>query len=234
MIPKINLISDSSIEILFPNEISKDINKKIRMLTKVINEKIGDDIVDIIPAYHNILINFDCLKTNSRIFYNKVKKIVATPLNEQTYKIEVVEIPVCYEKPFSLDIEDVCKINNMSKEELIKRHTSPEYLVYMIGFTPGFPYLGGMDNSISTPRKKQPRTSIPAGSVGIAGSQTGIYPIESPGGWQIIGQTPYNLFDPYREPAVLIEAGQYIKFRSISKGEFESIVENLEVNNGKF
>src|SRR6056297_976467 len=217
MIPNINLISDSSIEILFPTEINQDINKKIRILTKVINEKMGNDIVDIIPAY-----------------YNKVKKIIASPLNEETYKKEVVEIPVCYEKPFSLDIENVCKANNISKEELIKKHTSPDYLVYMIGFTPGFPYLGGMDNSISTPRKKQPRTSIPAGSVGIAGSQTGIYPIESPGGWQIIGQTPYNLFDPDRNPAVLIEAGQYIRFRSISKDEFKSIVENLEVNNGKF
>lgn len=234
MIPKINLISDSSIEILFPNEINKDINKKIRMLTKVINEKIGDDIVDIIPAYHNILINFDCLKTDPRVFYKEIKKIVANPLDEEIYKKEIVEIPVCYEKPFNFDIQDVCRANNLSKEEVIKRHTFPEYLVYMIGFTPGFPYLGGMDNSISTPRKQQPRTSIPAGSVGIAGSQTGIYPVESPGGWQIIGRTPYNLFDPYRNPAVLIEAGQYIKFKSITKDEFKSIVDDMEVCNGKF
>jgi KipI family sensor histidine kinase inhibitor len=233
MLPYINLISDNSIEILFTAEISKKTNKQIRIITKEIKSALGNELIDIIPAYHNILINFDCIRSNPTNIIKKIKSIISNSKIGEKYKKEIVEIPVCYEKPYSLDIDFVCNSHNISKNDLIKKHTNPEYLVYMIGFTPGFPYLGGMDSDIATPRKKKPRTFIPSGSVGIAGSQTGIYPIESPGGWQIIGRTPYNLFDPYREPAVMIEVGQYIKFRSISKKEYNHISSQMEAKNGK-
>lgn len=122
--------------------------------------------------------------------------------------------------------------NKISQGEVIKIHTSMEYLIYMIGFTPGFPYLGGMNDKIATPRLQTPRTKIPVGSVGIAGNQTGIYPIESPGGWQLIGRTPVKLYDPYRKDPVLLNAGDYIKFVQIDEEEYENI-EALE-REGKY
>lgn len=232
MKPKIMVISDNSIIIEYPPAISEEINGNIRSVTKAIKSRLGDEIVDIIPAYHNIIIGYDCLAVDPEVLCEKISVLVSGIEKSGAEEKEIVEIPVCYEEPYGLDMEDVCRIHNISKEELIRKHTKPEYLVYMIGFTPGFPYLGGMDESLATPRKKEPRSKIPAGSVGIAGSQTGVYPIASPGGWQIIGRTPLKLFDPYRENPVMIEAGQYIRYVSISAEEFEKIERSLEVENG--
>ncbi|SHJ20455.1 sensor histidine kinase inhibitor, KipI family [Dethiosulfatibacter aminovorans DSM 17477] len=232
MKPKVMAISDNSIMIEYPAEISEEINRCIRSVTREIGDRISDLIVDIIPAYHTITVNYDCLDVDYNSLLEKIEEIVSMSMDDGDEEREIVEIPVCYEEPYGLDIDEVCSIHNMTREELVKRHTAPEYLVYMVGFTPGFPYLGGMDESIATPRKKEPRSRIPAGSVGIAGSQTGVYPIESPGGWQIIGRTPLKLFDPYRENPVLIEAGQYIKYRSISSKEYEEMERNPEVDHG--
>lgn len=229
---KIMTISDNSIMIEYPAEISEEINSHIRSVTKGIKRRLGDYIVDIIPAYHNIIVGYDCLKVAPVTLCEKIFEIVSEIEEAGAEDREIVKIPVCYEEPYGLDMDDVCEIHGISKMDLVRKHTEPEYLVYMIGFTPGFPYLGGMDKSLATPRKKKPRSKIPAGSVGIAGSQTGIYPIESPGGWQIIGRTPLRLFDPYRENPVMIEAGQYIKYVSISAEEFEKIERSLEVQNG--
>lgn len=232
MKPKIMVISDNSIIIEYPPVISQEINSNIRSLAKAVKKSLSQEIVDIIPAYHNIIIGYDCLLVDPKILCDKISALVSGIKESDADEKEIVEFPVCYESPYGLDIEDVCNIHNISKEELIRKHTAPEYLVYMIGFTPGFPYLGGMDESLATPRKKEPRSKIPAGSVGIAGSQTGVYPIASPGGWQIIGRTPLKLFDPYRDNPVMIEAGQYIKYVSISAEEFEKIESSLEVQNG--
>ena len=145
---------------------------------------------------------------------------------------EIIEVPVLYGGEYGPDIENIASHNNLSVEEVIKIHTSGEYLVYMLGFTPGFPYLGGMDKRIATPRLTTPRTKIPAGSVGIAGEQTGLYPIESPGGWQLLGRTPLNFFDPMKENPFIVTSGQYIKFTAISKKEYDEITE--QVKNGTY
>jgi KipI family sensor histidine kinase inhibitor len=229
---KIMVISDNSIIIEYPPTISQEVNRNIRDLVKEIKNKLSEEIVDIIPAYHNIIVGYDCLEVDPLVLSDKISAIVSEISKSDVKEREIVEIPVCYEDPYGLDMDDVCEMHGISKEELIMKHTKPEYLVYMIGFTPGFPYLGGMDESLATPRKKEPRSKIPAGSVGIAGSQTGVYPITSPGGWQIIGRTPLKLFDPYRDNPVMIEAGQYIKYISISAKEFEDIERSLEVQNG--
>lgn len=121
------------------------------------------------------------------------------------------------------DIENVADHNGKTVEEVIRIHTSTEYLIYMLGFIAGFPYLGGMSKEIATPRLKSPRVKIDGGSVGIAGEQTGVYPVDSPGGWQLIGRTPLKLYDADREKPVLLEAGQYIKFRSITAEEYRKI-----------
>jgi inhibitor of KinA len=143
------------------------------------------------------------------------------PLNEDDELSRVVTIPVCYEKEFAPDIEYLAKEKNIPVEEVIRIHISKQYRIYMLGFLPGFPYMGEVDDRIVVPRKPQPVT-VAAGSVGIAGKQTGIYPLVSPGGWQIIGRTPLKIFDAEKEAPTLLRAGDTVQFISISKDEFES------------
>jgi inhibitor of KinA len=131
----------------------------------------------------------------------------------------VVEIPVCYGGAFGPDLDDVARHHGLTPDEVVRIHTAGDYLVYMIGFAPGFPYLGGMSERIATPRRPVPRTLVPASSVGIGGSQTGVYPIASPGGWQLIGRTPLRLFAPEREPATLLRMGDRVRFRAIPPDE---------------
>ena len=153
----------------------------------------------------------------------KLKSLLGQLDHIQIPPSDVLEIPVLYGGGAGPDLEFVAQHNNKTPEEVIKIHTSAEYLIYMLGFTPGFTYLGGMDESIATPRLKQPRVKIPAGSVGIAGSQTGVYPIDSPGGWQLIGRTPVRMYDPNRADPILPKAGEYIKFYAITQEEFDEI-----------
>jgi len=138
-------------------------------------------------------------------------------------KKKVIEIPVCYGGSFGPDLEIVAKHHHLTPEQVIHIHSKPKYLVHMIGFAPGFPYLGGLNEEIATPRRQSPRVKIPAGSVGIAGNQTGVYPIESPGGWQIIGRTPVKLFNPHKTPPTLLQTGNYITFKPISRKEYEQL-----------
>ena len=140
---------------------------------------------------------------------------------------DVLEIPVLYGGEMGPDLAFVAQNAGISEEEVVKIHTSTEYLIYMLGFTPGFTYLGGMSDKIATPRLKQPRVKIPAGSVGIAGKQTGVYPVDSPGGWQLIGRTPVKMYDPDREVPILPQAGQYIKFKAVSQAEYDKIAEEV-------
>ncbi|MEW9125004.1 MAG: 5-oxoprolinase subunit PxpB, partial [Thermotaleaceae bacterium] len=141
------------------------------------------------------------------------------------------EIPTCYHEDFGPDIHFVAQQNQLSIDEVISIHSNNEYLIYMLGFTPGYCYLGGMSEKIAAPRLSKPRTAVAAGSVGIAGTQTGIYPIESPGGWQLIGRTPLDLYNPAREEnPILLEAGNYIRFLPITKEEYRDIQQNINQN----
>ncbi|MEO8351284.1 MAG: 5-oxoprolinase subunit PxpB [Chthoniobacteraceae bacterium] len=135
----------------------------------------------------------------------------------------VVEIPVCYEGDFAPDLEDVARHAAMTMAEVIQLHTSAEYHVHCLGFSPGFPYLGGLPSALATPRRAHPRTRVPAGAVGIGGKQTGIYPSASPGGWNLIGRSPVRLFDPSSEPPALLRAGDIVRFVPITRAEFDSV-----------
>ena len=143
-------------------------------------------------------------------------------------KPSVYYLPVAYGGEFGPDLSFVSKHTGLTGEEVIKIHTGTDYLIYMLGFTPGFPYLGGMDSRLATPRLATPRTKIPAGSVGIAASQTGIYPVQSPGGWQLIGQTPVKLFEPTAQKPVLLNAGDYIRFFEVTPEEYRLIAASAE------
>jgi inhibitor of KinA len=135
----------------------------------------------------------------------------------------LVEIPVCYDPEYALDIDDVARRANISPGEVVRLHSSAEYRVACIGFVPGFPFLTGLPKELATPRRDMPRKEIPPGSVGIGGAQTGIYPLRSPGGWNLIGRTPLRLFDPGKNPPTLLQAGDRVRFRAVTRDEFESL-----------
>lgn len=220
---------DSSLIIELGNEISPIINYNLKKITDYLDSLKHPAIKDLLPTYRSVIVYYDPLL----ITFEELKDIVEKnckidDTNVDSMKKFIVEIPVLYGGEYGPDIENITTHNNLSIEEVIKIHTSGEYLVYMLGFTPGFPYLGGMDKRIATPRLKTPRTKIPGGSVGIAGEQTGVYPIESPGGWQLLGRTPLNFFDPNNEKPFLINAGEYIKFVQISEEEYHKIIEQLK------
>lgn len=212
---------DSALVIELGNEISPVINFKLKKITEFLDNLNKQGIKDLLPTYRSIIVYYNPLLVS----FDEIKNVVEENCNFQDEKIdkiekEIVEIPVLYGGEYGPDLENIATHNNITTEEVIKIHTSGEYLVYMLGFTPGFPYLGGMSKKIATPRLKEPRTKIPAGSVGIAGEQTGVYPIESPGGWQLLGRSPLNFFSPNSDKPFLLKAGQYIKFVSITKEEY--------------
>lgn len=140
--------------------------------------------------------------------------------------LATVEIPVCYGGAFGPDLEAVAHHTGLAPAEVIARHTAPDYLVHMLGFAPGFPYLGGLAAELATPRRAEPRPWVPAGTVGIAGAQTGIYSLPTPGGWQLIGRTPLRLFDPAAEPPTLLRAGQRLRFVSITEVDYQRLTQH--------
>ena len=221
---------DSAILIEFPKTISPEINGKITSLAHLIKEQHIEGVMDMIPAFCSLLIHYDPRVISYGKLLNRVNKIMKLNLDMKSKTKKVYEIPVCYGGEYGPDLEFVAKNAGLSIEEVIKIHSSKDYLIYMLGFLPGFSYLGGLDERIHTPRLANPRIKISAGSVGIGGAQTGIYPLESPGGWQLIGKTPVKTYDSDRKVPVLFEAGDYIRFVPISEAEFEKIEKEVEEN----
>ena len=225
---------DSALVIQFGNEISVEVNKKIRKMMDDIKKENIDGIVELVPTYCSLLINYDVLKIDYNTLTEKLKKFLSN--NEATVEDEevtLIEIPTLYNDECGPDLEYVAEYNKLSKEEVIKIHTGTDYLVYMLGFMPGFTYLGGMSEKIATPRLESPRLQIYPGSVGIAGKQTGMYPSMSPGGWRIIGRTPLKLYNPDSETPVYISSGDYIRYVSISEEEYNNILKKVESNEYK-
>lgn len=219
---------DSALVIEFGDKIEEQINSKIRNLTLAMEREGIVGIIETIPTYRSLMVIYEPMIIELDELIGKVKSIETRMDAMKLPHAKVIEIPTLYGGEYGPDIEFVAQHNKISIEDVINIHTSMEYLIYMIGFTPGFPYLGGMKDKIATPRLQIPRTKIPVGSVGIAGNQTGIYPIESPGGWQLIGRTPVKLYDPYRKNPILFNAGDYIKFVQIDQNEYKNI-EGLEI-----
>ena len=220
---RILTVGDCAVSVEFGQEISLEINHKVMALKMVLEREPIRGIVELIPTYCSLLIQYDPMDLRYGQLRDRLEALV-TQLDEvEMPPKQVVEIPVAYGGEYGPDLGEVARTHNISEEEVIKLHSEPEYPIYMLGFVAGFPYLGGMNKAIATPRKKSPRLKIEAGSVGIAGEQTGIYSVESPGGWQIIGRTPLKLYDVNRNEPVLLKAGQYIKFKPITKEEFRAM-----------
>ncbi len=216
---------DRGILVEYGDVIDPDVNNKVRSIAIVMDEDPPVGVTEIIPTYRSLLIVYDPSVTQP----DKLRRTLAS-LEARLGKINIppprtVELPVCYGAEFGPDIDTVADTNNLTVEEAIELHCEPEYLIYMVGFTPGFPFLGGLSEKLHTPRLETPRTLVPEGSVGIANNQTGIYPIASPGGWQLIGRTPVKLFAPWRKNPFLYQAGDRLKFKPISAEEYARIAE---------
>jgi len=225
---------DSALVIEFGNEISVDINKKIRKMMDDIKKENIDGIVELVPTYCSLLINYDVLKIDYNTLVEKLKTFLNNNLETaEGEEVTLVEIPTLYNDEVGPDLSYVAEHNKLSKEEVIKIHTGTDYLVYMLGFMPGFTYLGGMSEKIATPRLESPRLQIYPGSVGIAGKQTGMYPSMSPGGWRIIGRTPLKLYNPDSDTPVYISSGDYVRYVSISEEEYNDILKKVENNEYK-
>ena len=176
-----------------------------------------------IPAFSTLLINYDPRIVSFEKMRKRIQELVKMEVKAGTGRKKIFEIPVCYGGEYGPDIDNIASHAGLTQEEVIQIHSSRDYLIYMLGFLPGFCYLGGLDERIHTPRLANPRLKINAGSVGIGGSQTGIYPLDSPGGWQLMGMTPVKTYDPDRETPILVEAGDYIRFIPIDEQEYRQL-----------
>jgi inhibitor of KinA len=211
---------DTALSVELGERIDIEINRRVHRLQGQLKKMHAAGLLGMNPTYRALFIEYDSRLISCERLMLLVEEALEAPIPPEE-ESETVEIPVCYGGEYGPDLEEVAALHNLSSQEVMALHSASVYHVYMIGFTPGFPYLGGLDPRLATPRKKTPRERVPAGSVGIADHQSGIYPIESPGGWQIIGRTPLRLFDLNRSPVFLVRAGQAVHFTAITRDEFE-------------
>jgi inhibitor of KinA len=242
-------LGDAAITVDFVNCIDETINKEVIARFKQLQQNPLPGMIEVVPAYSSFTVFYDLKILKNKIQSHKtvfdwmqqqLEDRLQQPVQQNQTEERLVNIPVCYDEEFAMDIQHLATEKNISVDEVIRIHTSKKYKVYMLGFLPGFAYMGEVDEKISIPRKPQP-VNIAAGSVGIAGKQTGIYPLASPGGWQIIGRTPLKLFEaPPNLPAgeafdsesldmaatepTLLRAGDMVEFYSISKIEYDKII----------
>lgn len=216
--PRLSPAGDSAVLVQFGDAIDAHTNAQVHRLAAGIARANWEGFGEPVPAYSSLLVHYDLLVWDYSAAAKKIENLLPDMDGEWVKTgARLVEIPVVYGGEEGPDLEEVAAMHGITATEVIRLHSGSEYLVYMIGFTPGFPYLGGLDERIATPRRASPRTLVPAGSVGIAGQQTGVYPLASPGGWQIIGRTLLNLFDPGREPPSLLAPGDRVRFVPVER-----------------
>jgi len=238
---KISPLGDSALVVRvrerFEDAPEETLDEVLRAFHRIRNAAIPG-VIELAPAYTSVAVFFDPITVAKAIetpgelfdlFVERIRAAVAAGADSGSCRRtarfggRLVEIPVCYDPEFALDIDNVARRANISPNEVIRLHSAAEYRVACIGFVPGFPFLAGLPKKLATPRREVPRKEIPAGSVGIGGAQTGIYPLRSPGGWNLIGRTPLRLFDPKKNPPALLRAGERVRFRKITRDEFESL-----------
>ncbi|ANF96768.1 5-oxoprolinase subunit PxpB [Paenibacillus bovis] len=227
----IHPLGDSALLIEFGQEIHSDTLGRIQTAAQQIEQNPFPGWIECVPSYTTLAVYYDLAVLSlmnhpgSPGIYEQVCQLVEQRLltalvQEKKQASRIVEIPVCYGGEYGPDLQVVADHNRLTTDQVVQIHTSGDYTVYAIGFAPGFPYMGGMSPQIAALRKQTPRLTIPAGSVGIAGGQTGIYPLETPGGWQLIGRTPVRIFDPAQSPPALLQSGDRVRFLSITAEEY--------------
>ncbi|MDR1464677.1 MAG: 5-oxoprolinase subunit PxpB [Oscillospiraceae bacterium] len=221
--PTILPAGDAALVVAFGNEISPAVNARVRALTDSLARRPLRGVTECVPTFRSVLVAYDpCAVRYAWLRRKLARRLAALSLAGEA-ETRVFVIPVCYGGAFGEDLPAVAEHTGFSPDEVIRRHSGADYLIYMLGFLPGFAYLGGLEQALHTPRLQNPRTSIPAGSVGIGGEQTGIYPLASPGGWQLIGRTPVRPYDPRRAEPILYRAGDYIRFVPVSAEEYAEL-----------
>ena len=188
-----------------------------------IEQRPCEGLIAAVPGFHSLTIHYDPLVWNSWEEIHRRARGALSEVEATTLESRIVELPVCYGDSYALDLEAVVALTGLTGREVVRRHSGTEYIVRMIGFMPGFPYLAGLPTELQVPRKDRPRLSVPAGSVAIAGNQAGIYPVQSPGGWQIIGRTPVRMFHPNSTSPSLLQPGDRVRFRQVSPEEYLEI-----------
>jgi len=220
---KIFAASDSSLLVEFGDTVAPRLNARVLALFRALMAEKDARIRNLHPAYASLLIDFDPLRMSHAELEAKVRRWVEDAPSEQNSGERTISIPVCYDAEFGPDLADVAAHNDISANEVIRLHTSGTYLVYFLGFSPGFAYLGGLPEKLRTPRLATPRGRVRAGSVGIAGEQTGVYPIDSAGGWRLIGRTPVTMFDPVADPPSRLQPGDRVRFTAIPRASYEEL-----------
>ncbi len=230
--PQIKPMGDRAILIDFDQKIDENLLGKLLNFKEFIEKELLEDKVEVINTYCSLLIIYHHTIENIYEKVSAINRLISTANIGNNYNSKVFKIPVCYEEEFGLDLAYLSKEKNLEISEIIEIHTAPLYTVFFIGFLPGFLYLGGLDNRLQISRKTTPRIKVQKGAVGIGENQTGIYPKSSPGGWQIIGNSPITFFDKNIDPPCEISPGDKVKFYSISKDEYLQI--SKEIEQGKF
>lgn len=223
---------DKALVVEFGNAISPDINRRVRNLTLAVEGADISGVFDLMPTYRSVMIHYNPLEVSASELQSTLEELSENLDEEVSEKPQVVHIPVLYGGDYGPDIEFVAENAGLTPHEVIEIHANTDYLVYAMGFSPGFPYLGGLSEKLTTPRLQSPRLEIPAGSVGIAETQTGVYPVASPGGWQLIGRTPVNMFDIRKDPPTLLSTGNCVRFVPLDgEAEFLDIQGKADAGN---
>lgn len=228
---RIVAVGDSALAIQFDERIDPEVNARVMACAHAVAARRLDGVRDVVPAFRSVTVYFDPLATDLERLGRLLRDAAPSgqswgpPSGGPVPGQRTVEIPVCYDPEFAPDIEDVCRTADLGADEVVARHTSPEYRVYMLGFVPGFAYLGTVDPRIATPRRAVPRTAVARGSVGIAGSQTGVYPRQVAGGWNIIGRTPLSMVTLDADRPTRLAPGDRVRFRAIGRAEFDRLQE---------
>jgi KipI family sensor histidine kinase inhibitor len=222
--PKYLPFGESALLLELGDTISLEVNRRVFALCEAITRTKIQGIEELVPTYRSLLVRYSPLKTTYKKLVRSIKALEKTleTLSVGTIGKKVI-IPVVYGGDYGPDIGDVAKYHGLKEEQVVTLHSEREYHVYMLGFVAGFPYLGEVAAEIATPRLETPRLKVPAGSVGIAEKQTGIYPCEAPGGWRIIGRTPIKLFNPHQQPPTLLNPDDTVKFRPVAEKEYKKL-----------
>ncbi|HET9587664.1 MAG TPA: 5-oxoprolinase subunit PxpB [Anaerolineales bacterium] len=210
--PKIVPLGDAALLVQLGDEINVEINHRVQTLAALIDSAPLDGVIETVPAYSTLLIHYDPLVLTDSQIRTWVRTKLVHMDETESRKPRQIEVPLRYGGEYGPDLESVAAYHGLHPEDVIRIHSEKPYVIYMMGFTPGFPYMGKLHDAIATPRLETPRKHVPAGTVAIAGSQTGIYPVDSPGGWRLIGWTSLQLFDPKSEPPFLFSPGDEVRF----------------------
>lgn len=225
--PRLLPVGEGAVLVEFGQDVDPAIQAGVSALEQAISRELHPAISEWVPTYRSLLVYYDPLQASYQELADWLSARCGAVGDASAVPRRRVTVPVLYGGELGPDLPFVAEHTRLTPEEVIERHAAPDYLVYMLGFMPGFPYLGGLDPRIVTPRLTTPRTAVPAGSVGIADRQTGVYPLNSPGGWQLIGRTPVRLYAPERPDPIMLHPGDLLRFQPVTADEYRRLAEQV-------